>query len=341
MDELIKDEQLNTGLVEMLRDMSVIAQQLLDQRRLAGALAIYDIMEGWAVSEEGFMFKLRPEERHLANVIIQEFMILANQTVATFCAENDIPSLYRNHTARACAPDSAIELLDDVRNAMDNPEHFDVRTLQRRMTLLVNRAHYAPVLRGHFGLNLAAYCHFTSPIRRFADLVVHRQLKAFLTDKKMPYSKEQLLEIGEYITEVCYRERKRQRREERGLQAAEPGNDSSIKSPAEPTPEIKVDEIPVDSHKNTLLEMAQAGQISVQTFESSKVGPPHAQIFKSMVVLQAGDELIQTSGTGLKKTAAEQVAAYKALQKLEKLGVTMKAKQPILDTSGNAISRLQ
>lgn len=214
LTELVSEAKLTYDLVDamvtnpgddeihcMLKHLNGIAQMLLEKRRQNGALAIYDIFSGWYTTEEGYLKKIVPEEQHLANIIVQECMILANQSVALFFAERDVPVLFRNHTAKKVGEDRA-GLLVDLNNSVLHPDKFKIETLQSRIGLVMNRATYGPDLRGHFGLNLPAYLHFTSPIRRYADLVNHRILLAVLTGGEIPYSKDELVELGKHLTAI-------------------------------------------------------------------------------------------------------------------------------------------
>lgn len=196
VDEAMQDGEhpLNAAFNEYYR----IAKKLLQNRREKGALAIYDIFKGIATTEEGMVVVLGPEDKHMANVIIQEFMILANQAVAQYFAEKDIPALFRNHTAKAIAPGREI-ILQDMENAVAYPATFNLDTLCERIAVSLNRAYYGPELVGHYGLNLSAYVHFTSPIRRYADLVNHRILLASLKGEPLLYTPEQLSVIGNHL----------------------------------------------------------------------------------------------------------------------------------------------
>ena len=74
--------------------------------------------------------------------------------------------------------------------------------IRQRLASWLNRAEYGPALVGHFALNLPAYCHFTSPIRRLADLINHRIVKARLRGQDSPYSKTELEQLGKHIGQV-------------------------------------------------------------------------------------------------------------------------------------------
>ena len=103
--------------------------------------------------------------------------------------------LYRNHTARAIAPDR--ETMYQTMLTLGSS-----KAIRQRLASWLNRAEYGPALVGHFALNLPAYCHFTSPIRRLADLINHRIVKAKLRNQDSPYSKTELEQLGKHIGQV-------------------------------------------------------------------------------------------------------------------------------------------
>lgn len=155
----------------------------------------------------------RPEaiikaERNLAHVIIEEFMIAANEAVASYLEESSLPSIYRVHEK----PDpSKIDELRPVfkafgmqtkksgvnafhsilKKAKGTPEESLINILLLRS---LKQAKYSTENIGHFGLASKCYTHFTSPIRRYPDLVIHRILKDFVGNKKIPDKKRRELE---------------------------------------------------------------------------------------------------------------------------------------------------
>jgi len=185
----------------MLRQCYALALVLFAKRRQQGAIALYSLKKGLATSEEGIIKSLSSEESYNAHILIQEFMILVNTTLAHFFAKHQIPCLYRNHTAKATAPERS-SLLDDVNNVINMGDNSRITTLVNTFALIFNKAEYAPVIEGHYALNLPAYLHMTSPIRRYPDLVNLRQLSAFITDDVLPYSNTDLTVIGEHINAV-------------------------------------------------------------------------------------------------------------------------------------------
>ena len=175
---------------DMLKQSAVIAEQLLSHRREKGALVFWDISSGWAISEEGYVYKIE-DEFHIAHLIIQELMILTNQLVAKYFIQRDVPVIFRHHKAGEEIQNR--ELVVNKLNKLLGQSEITVESafaIQQQIGNVLPRATYGPELEGHYGLNLPAYLHFTSPIRRYADLVDQRILFALLKGEASPYSFE-------------------------------------------------------------------------------------------------------------------------------------------------------
>src|SRR5260370_1770186 len=142
------------ALQPMLSEAWQVAAMLLDARRRHGALAIYDLKRGWRTNEEGRLLRLGAGQANAGYVIVQEFMIAANQVLARWMLEHNVPVLFRNHTARVAADDRET-LFAEMMTALKNPE-ADLDTLSERVGLMINAADYGPTLKGHYGLNLPA-----------------------------------------------------------------------------------------------------------------------------------------------------------------------------------------
>lgn len=181
----------------LIKLASQLANDLLTQRRNRGALAFYDLGRGLVTNEEGSIRQLRRREDTIGYVIIQELMILANMAVAEYAVKNDIPILFRNHTARSATPERR-DLMKLLESVTVIPE-VNIATVRHTTYMMLNRAEYGPVILGHFGLNLGAYTHFTSPIRRYADLVNHQQIRAHIQNEPLPHSKEEIQAIASHI----------------------------------------------------------------------------------------------------------------------------------------------
>ncbi len=191
-------EHPQTTLAPMLQLAYEIAQGLFHGRRLRGALAAYDLPTGWITTEDGLLRTLGAAERPRAQFIPAEFMILANQAFAHFFASRGLLALYRNHKATAIAPErfALLQLLD---TAVQHPTPGSAERIRATFQLAMERARYAPTVEGHFGLNLPAYVHMTSPIRRYPDLVNQRILLAALNGESPPYLRAELEQIAEAV----------------------------------------------------------------------------------------------------------------------------------------------
>lgn len=174
-----------------------LAEALYEWRRESGACAFYDLRTLTYADEDGIPRALDADFFH-AQMIVQEFMILANTEVAKWLAHRDIPIIFRNHAARSSAPDRST-ILSQVDDAVANPAVM--APLQARMAMWFEKARYGTQITGHFGLNLPAYTHFTSPIRRYVDLINHRMVKAALRGTERPYSTGALQTLAQAIND--------------------------------------------------------------------------------------------------------------------------------------------
>ncbi|MEN8443688.1 MAG: RNB domain-containing ribonuclease, partial [Cyanobacteria bacterium J06555_13] len=199
------------------------SDRLNQERRNQGAIGGQFNASGFWVDENGAV--IVPERKIFrAQMIIQEFMILANRAVAHWFAERDVLALYRNHTAKTIAPDR-----EQMMQALLTTGNMEL--IRQKLQNWLNKAEYSPTLVGHFALNLTAYCHFTSPIRRLADLLNHRIIKALLHEQPHPYRKFELEQLCSYIatlsqqeedaTKAFYKQRQ-QRSYQQQIQGSEP-----------------------------------------------------------------------------------------------------------------------
>lgn len=177
----------------MLQDMVQLARSIRKDREAKGSLD-FDFPEVRAVIENGRIVGIEKKERLETHRLIEDFMVAANEAVATFLHENKVPTLYRIHEppdARDLEdlqafldsyhiPHKGLDLASPpgmqklIRSVKDGPWQAPVSSLALRSLKL---AVYSTRNHGHFGLGLGSYCHFTSPIRRYPDLVVHRSIK--------------------------------------------------------------------------------------------------------------------------------------------------------------------
>lgn len=180
-------------LVEQVRQMRGLMKLLYRSRVRAGSLDL-DLPESLIdLSEEGRSINVRLQPRNDAHRIIEEMMLEANRVVARELTERGIPTPYRVHEPPH--PDSIDELNDflgpfgvhveyeetvrpsDLQRALrEIDKHRLARVLTRQLLRSLTQAHYSIHNSGHFGLAFSLYCHFTSPIRRYPDLLVSRSL---------------------------------------------------------------------------------------------------------------------------------------------------------------------
>ncbi|WP_173297741.1 ribonuclease R [Thermanaeromonas sp. C210] len=202
-------------LVEDFRLMEALCLILYEKRMKRGAID-FDFPEAKVVLDEnGRPVEIIRVERSIAERIIEEFMVLANEVVARHLHFLEIPLIYRVHEEPA--PDKLDELNRFLgplgyRVRRDAEGRIHPKVLQRIVTEMrgrpeervintvilrsLMRARYAPGALGHFGLASQYYCHFTSPIRRYPDLVVHRILREVLAKGKIhPRRLEKMKEL--------------------------------------------------------------------------------------------------------------------------------------------------
>ena len=183
-------------LVPMCEDMRELAQILMKKREARGSIDL-DAKEAQIVCKDG-QIDVREYKRTMAHRIIEEFMILANETVAEFVTAYELPFIYRVHEKPSEEKAAGLktylqELGIRVRFHPDNvrPGEYEkileslkdselARVVNRVMLRSMSKARYSAENCGHFGLASRCYCHFTSPIRRYPDLLVHRIVKLIL-----------------------------------------------------------------------------------------------------------------------------------------------------------------
>lgn len=201
----------HADVLPMLEDMAQLAARLTARRERRGSID-FDIAEVKVVlDEQGMPRELLRRERTVATRIIEEFMIAANETVAEHCHWRQVPFIYRVHEEpdpeeveelaafltilgyplpprRKLHPRLFQRVLKQVEG---RPEEYLVNAVVLRT---MKRARYATEALGHFGLAARFYCHFTSPIRRYPDLVVHRIVKELVTRGSLPPERVERLE---------------------------------------------------------------------------------------------------------------------------------------------------
>ena len=193
----------------MLRAARDCALTLIERRRQSGALALYDLNNGWILTEEGWLRQIADKREVMGQIIVQEMMVATNRALADFAADAGLPVIFRNHRAQTGATPHAA-LLAFLEEALSRPV-TEIDEVRQLLGGSLERARYSASPEGHFGLNVPRYLHGTSPIRRYADLVSQRQIVAYVLGETPPYTREELINMAEHINQAIEAER-----EERG-----------------------------------------------------------------------------------------------------------------------------
>ncbi|HKB07882.1 MAG TPA: ribonuclease R [Candidatus Polarisedimenticolia bacterium] len=214
-------------LVPMFGAMEELCRILNEKRRRRGSID-FDLPEPEILlAATGEMTGIVEVQRNIAHRIIEEFMLAANETVAAHLFRAKVPSMYRIHERpdpkkleefdavaqafgyRLPRPFTSIEpraFQDLVEMAKGRPEE---RFLSRLMLRSMKQARYAPLRDQHFGLAATCYTHFTSPIRRYPDLVVHRLLRRTRSGK--PLTDAERRDLEEFLPEAALRSSRTER----------------------------------------------------------------------------------------------------------------------------------
>jgi len=223
---LIHDEQDREtrkrfrGVIKYIDNLFAVYRALRKDRKKRGAIDFETTETEIEFNDEGTIGDIHPVERHDAHKLIEECMVKANVAAARFLERNKVAGLYRVHEPPT--PDR----LDNLRQFLaqaglrldggDEPSPKDYSRLMERVRSRPDRhlietvmlksmmaAEYRPKNAGHFGLALDAYAHYTSPIRRYPDLIVHRAIKHILnggTPDQFTYRHDELITTGEHCS---------------------------------------------------------------------------------------------------------------------------------------------
>ncbi|MBV7434201.1 ribonuclease R [Cardiobacteriaceae bacterium TAE3-ERU3] len=220
-----RDEDLRRSfakLLEPLENLKAVYDLLLAARKARHTIEFNFKEAEFHYDSEGKIESISARERLEAHKLIEECMIIANVTAAKFLQKHNMPALYRVHDDPS--EERLAKLLEFIGkiglvwrgDAADKiePKHFswlldkagerDDRHLLEKMVLRsMAQAVYSPENRGHFGLALENYAHFTSPIRRYPDVLVHRAIRHILRGgkrKNYRYSPEAMAEMGKHCS---------------------------------------------------------------------------------------------------------------------------------------------
>jgi ribonuclease R len=203
----------------LLRDFELMGELcgILRNRRMKRGSLDFDLPEPEVLLDlQGVPDAIVRAERNYAHMIIEEFMIAANEAIADYLTALDIPILYRNHEEpdpfkfkeiisvvkylhKKGAPAKSKDFAELLRSIKGKPEEEIINYVILRS---LKQARYSHINVGHFGLASKCYTHFTSPIRRYPDLVVHRILSEVMRKKRLPDRRRE--ELQKLLPDIAF-----------------------------------------------------------------------------------------------------------------------------------------
>lgn len=219
IDNNYESNNIDTKIIDMLKSMIKLSQLFRKNRFKNGGID-FDLPEPvFELDGQGHVTNTILENRTVSHELVEEFMLTANEITAEYLNSNKIPVLYRTHEK----PDTsklqklALSLENYGFKYKSTPNSFDLQKVikkikdreeERFLTTLILRsmqqAKYSPDNIGHYGLAKKNYLHFTSPIRRYPDIIVHRSLKALINNNTKMYKtkeyKKELFDIGNQLS---------------------------------------------------------------------------------------------------------------------------------------------
>lgn len=225
-------------VVDLVRDAAQLARQVQARRKRAGAIALEIPDVELALNDDGEVTDAQPEHTHFSHTLIEMFMVEANEAICRLLHELDVPHLRRLHPPPG---DASAGQFQRIAAALGSPIKGDfsrkaigrlldevdgtpaARAVSLALLRCLSQAYYGPEREGHFALASEHYCHFTSPIRRYPDLLIHRLLDAHLRGglhsrevrRSLP-GEGDLAELGRACSDA---ERRAQRAENEATQA--------------------------------------------------------------------------------------------------------------------------
>jgi len=213
--------EISVDVYPHIENLNTMYQALDGARKQRGTIEFDTTETVIHFTDDKRIDSIRPSERNDAHKIIEECMISANVCAAKFIAKSKSPCLYRVHEDPADekiedlrgflsdldlklgAPSRKISSSDYAQLSAEIKGRDDYHMIQTLMLRSMKQAIYKAENSGHFGLALTHYAHFTSPIRRYPDLLVHRALKHIVRKRKKAdymYTQERMMQMGEHCS---------------------------------------------------------------------------------------------------------------------------------------------
>lgn len=229
-----KTREQFSDLVELFDRMHVVAKLIRTQRRTEGSIEFKSVESKFVFNEDKTLHHIEARIQDIAENIIEDFMVLANETVAKHTKWLEIPSLYRVHERPDKHRFASFMKVARYFNVQVRYEHLTPKLTQGILNRFIGKkeesvindlllrsmakAHYDSQCLGHFGLALEEYCHFTSPIRRYPDLIVHRMLRKHLFTQHPNERLNDAIEV-ERLGPLCSQSEERATQAERDVEA--------------------------------------------------------------------------------------------------------------------------
>ena len=215
-------------IYKSIRALADLTKTLLDQKKKRGALEFESGEPEFYFDEKGKISSINLRDRNFSHLMVEESMLCANVCAANFLSNKGLPLLYRVHpepeegkkfNLRQFLITIGVDLgegkLTDYRRVLEALAGFSgCRSIQLQVLRSMQQAVYKTHNEGHFGLGYEKYTHFTSPIRRYPDLIIHRLMKSLIGQKNQsnkppqtkinknssPYDYEILTSLGEHLS---------------------------------------------------------------------------------------------------------------------------------------------
>lgn len=222
VNKILEEDIIPEGYEEYVSDLKIMKElaYILRDNKIRKGYIDFDQEEAKVIiDDDGHCTDVKLRDRGVGEKLIEDFMIVANETVATHLSNMDLPCIYRVHEypeeekiseflkyisllgyqVNGKRGDISPKAMQKVLEDLNETPIYDV--LSSKLLRCMTKAYYSNMNLGHYALAIKKYCHFTSPIRRYADLTVHRIIRRFLID--LDYSNKAINEESsnlEYIS---------------------------------------------------------------------------------------------------------------------------------------------